>query len=274
MIRPLLILCTASWICAGCAPGRTPPHGAGVAREALSRDGFAWRTAEAQGIHLHYLPGGYAAEHAPKLARAAAAALRHDLALAGMRAPAEPVELFLVGSREQGRQLTGHEFMGQAIPGELTAFFVAMPGRPPAFRHEIMHALSLELWGEHRTASWLAEGVAEWASGECQGHAIDAIASGFLRDGHLPPLTKLADDFWKTDELHAYVTAGSAVAFVARGGGASAVRALWDVHPVPGEHPLGKGGAEMEAAWRRHLQSVPPARIDPGRLRLHGCGTP
>jgi len=273
MIRILLALGLALPL-AACAPDRTPPHGAGMARQTLSRDGFAWRTAEAEGIHLHYLPGGYAAEHAPELARAASAALRHDLALAQLPAPAEPVELFLVGSREQGKQLTGQPFMGQAIPGELTAFFVTVPDKPAAFRHEIMHALTLKLWGQHRTTSWLAEGVAQWAAGGCHGRINDEIASGFLRDGQLPPLADLAGRFREIDELHGYVTGASAVGFVARGGGAPAVRALWDVHPAPGEHPLGPGGAEKEAAWRQHLATVPPARIDMDRLRQHGCETP
>lgn len=273
MIRGYLASALACAL-AACSPGRTPPHAVGVARETLSRDGFAWRTVEARGIHLHYLPGGYAAEHAPELARAAEAALRYDLELARMSAVRDTAELFLLDSREQARQLSGHEYMGQAIPGELTAFFVAEAGKPPAFRHEIMHALSLKLWGTERTASWLSEGVAAWAAGGCQGHGNDAIAAGFLADGGLPPLDRLAARFWETDELHAYVTAASAVAFVARSGGARSVEALWKVEPRPGTHPLGAGGAEMEAAWRRHLATVPPARIDMARLRQHGCETP
>ena len=149
MIRTLLVLGSA-WLCAGCAPSRTPPHGTGVAREALSREGFAWRTAEAEGIHLHYLPGGRTARRAPELARTAAAALRYDRTLAHLPRPSEPVELFLVESREQARRLIGQGYIGQAIPGELTVFIVMLPGRPPPFRHEIMHALSLKLWGTRR----------------------------------------------------------------------------------------------------------------------------
>jgi hypothetical protein len=164
--------------------------------------------------------------------------------------------------------------MGQAIPGELTAFFVVLPGRPPAFRHEIMHALTLMLWGMHRTGSWLSDGVATWAGGRCQGHSVDAVAAGFLRDGTLQPLGRLAEHFWTTDELHGYITAGSAVGFLARTRGPQAVRLLWGIVLPTGTHPLGPGGEELEAAWRRHLESVPPARIDLERLRLHGCGTP
>lgn len=274
MPRRTCFLLAAATVLAGCAERSTPPHGGTVARAALSRDGYAWRTREGAGVHLHYLPDGHAAAHAPELTRAAETALAHDLALGGFPPLREPVELFLVDSREQAERLTGNGFMGQAIPGELTAFFVADAGRAPAFRHEIMHALSLKLWGTQRTASWLSEGVASWAAGSCQGHGVDAVAAGFLRDGALPPLRELAARFWEIDELHAYVTAGSVVAFVARRGAHPAVQALWRAETAPGAHPLGPGGDEMEAAWRRHLATIPPVRIDMARLRPEGCETP
>jgi hypothetical protein len=273
MIRILPTLAIA-WLCAGCARGETRAHAAGVARTTLARDGFAWRTAVASGIHLHYLPGQRAAEHADSLANAASAALRYDLLLADLPLPVEPVELFLVDSREQARQLTGRGPMGQAIPGELTAFFVMEPGKPPAFRHEIMHALSLKFWGIQRTGSWLSDGVATWAGGGCQGYSVDAVASGFLRDGTLPALDSLAQRFWEIDEVHAYLTAASAVAFLARSRGRGAVRELWVAPPSAGSHPLGTGGVQLEAAWRAYLATVPAAHIDPERLRLHGCETP
>jgi hypothetical protein len=31
---------------------------------------------------------------------------------------------------------------------------------------------------------------------------------------------------------------------------------------------------EKEAAWRRYLATIAPARIDMDRLRQHGCETP
>jgi hypothetical protein len=273
MIRRLLVL-AAACACAGCGRDRTPPHGAGFARQTLARYGFAWRTAEAEGIHLHYLPGSYAAARAPELARDAAAALRHDLALADLPRLSEPMELFLVGSREQMRELTGQGYRGLAISGELTAFFISEPATRPAFRHEIMHAITLMLWGQHRRGSWLAEGVATWAGGGCQGHSVDAVAAGFLRDGTLQPLDSLAARFWETDELHGYFTAGSVVGFLVRTHGPGSVRLLWMSVPPDESHPLGDGGAEKEAAWRRYLATVPPARIDMDRLRQHGCQTP
>jgi hypothetical protein len=273
MIRILLAL-GAACVCAGCTPGRTRPHASGVARAALVHAGFDWRTEEAEGVHLHYLPGTWAEAHARELARDASAALRYDLGLADLRRPSQPMELFLVSSREQARQLAGRGTMGTAVPGELTAVFVADPTRRLAFRHEIMHALTLLQWGTQRTGSWLQEGVAAWAGGGCHGHSVDEVAAGFLRDGTLPPLDSLAAHFWETDELHGYFTAASAVGFLARTRRPHAVRYLWVTMPAPGEHPLGENGAAMEAAWRRHLQAVAPARIDPERLRLHGCQTP
>ena len=258
----------------GCATDRAEPHGDPFARRTLSADGFAWRTIEEPGIHLHYLPGGYAAEHAPAMARAAAEALRYDLDLAGLPRPSEPVELFLVASREEMTELTGRPYRGQAIPGELTAFFITEPATRPAFRHEIMHALTLRTWGWERSAVWLSEGVATWAGGGCQGHTVDAIAAGFLRDGTLPRLDSLYAHFRLIDELHGYFTAASAVGFLARTRGSASVHRLWGAMLPPRSHPLGPDGAAIEDAWRRHLSTVPPARIDPDRLRLHGCQTP
>ena len=259
---------------AGCTREYAPPHASGVAREALTHAGFAWRTRRTPGVHLHYLPHSYAAAHAGSLARTAQDALEYDLALARIPEPREPVELFLVNSREQMAALTGRNHMGTAIEGELTAFFVTVPGKPLQFRHEIMHALSLKLWGRMREVSWMAEAVATWAAGSCQGHPVDAVAAGFLRDGTLPPFDDLASRFWEIDELHGYITGGSAIAFVARTDGPAAVEALWKRGPRPGEHPLGPRGAEIEAAWRRHLAATPPAAIDTVRLRLHGCEAP
>jgi hypothetical protein len=161
--------------------------------------------------------------------------------------------------------------MGQASPGELTAFFVVLPGRAPAFRHEIMHALSLSLWGTHRAGSWLSDGVATWAAGTCQGRSVDAVAAGFLARGELLPLPELAARFWEMDELHAYLSAGSAVGHVARTGGNAAVEALWKHDPAAGEHPLGPDGVRMEAAWRAHLATIPAATVDTLLLRRHGC---
>ncbi|HEX6908810.1 MAG TPA: hypothetical protein VF142_00365 [Longimicrobium sp.] len=269
-------LCAAAAVLAGCAgdggaDGSAAPHAAGAARAALSAPGFDWRTHAGPGFHLHYRPGSLAAARIHDFAREADEALRHVLALMGQAAPRAPLELFLVDSRAQARQLTGNEFMGQAVPGELTAFFVVLRERAPAFRHEIMHALSLTLWGPHRAGSWLSDGVAAWAAGSCQGKSVDAIAAGFLQRGELLPLAELAGRFWEVDELRAYMSAASAVNHLARTRGNAAVAALWKQRASPGGHPLGEDGARLERAWRAHLATLPPATVDTAQLRRHGC---
>ncbi|HEY0025096.1 MAG TPA: hypothetical protein VGB24_19435 [Longimicrobium sp.] len=179
--------------------------------------------------------------------------------------------MFLVDSREQARELTGNPYMGQAVPGELSVFLVILPGIRPAFHHEIMHALSLSLWGTQRTGTWISEGVATWAAGMCQGHSVDAIAAGFLHKGRLLPLPELAATFWEVDELRAYFTAGSAIGYLARTRGNAAVEALWRQSPDGVKHPLGEGGAEIERTWRAHLASIPAAELDTITLRTRGC---
>lgn len=181
------------------------------------------------------------------------------------------MELFTVNSREQARQLTGNPYMGQAVPGELSVILVILPGIRPAFRHEIMHALSLSLWGTQRTGTWVSEGVATWAAQMCQGKSVDAIAAGFLRKGRLLPLPKLAATFWEVDEAQAYFTAGSAIGYLVRTRGNAAVEALWRQSPAGLEHPLGVDGPAIEGRWRAHLASIPAAELDMVMLRKRGC---
>lgn len=274
MLRlPLLVV---AGLFMGCTSERpddrgAEPHASSAARAALTTAGFSWRTYAGPSLHLHYLADSHAARNIQEFAREADDALRHDLALVGESTPPEPLELFLVNSREQAKQLTGNPYMGQAIPGELSAFLVVVLGIRPAFRHEIMHALTLSLWGTQRTGTWMAEGVATWAAGTCQGRSVDAIAAGFLRQGKLLPLSKLAAEFWSMDEVDAYFTAGSAVGYLARTRGNAAVEALWRQPPESLGHPLGKGGAETEESWRAYLASVPAGELDRVMLRKHGC---
>ncbi len=274
MIRRAALLAVAALL-AGCeSSGSAAAHGGPSARWYFERGDFTWQTAEAPGIHLHYQAGSHAAAHAAEYARAAAAALRHDLALGGLKAPAEPVEIFLVNSLEQAAQLTGIAVEGQAIVREQTSVMVARPGWLPPFRHEIMHVLTSTQWQGYNVRDWLSEGVAMWATGTCQRHSMDALAAGYLRDGTLPGLFDLAVGFERYDMLLAYATSGSVVEFVVRDRGLSGVRTLWTPKPWTDEHPLGPGGEQMEAAWRRHLASIPPARLDTAFVFRHGCEVP
>lgn len=271
-----LALLAAASLLTGCtsAPAddrAAEPHAAGAARASLTTAGYSWRTYAGPSLHLHYLPDSYAAQHIWEFARDAENALHHDLALIGASRPPGIVEVFLVDSREQARQLTGNPYMGQAVPGELSVFLVILPGIRPAFRHEIMHALSLSLWGTNRTGTWISDGVATWAAEMCQGKSVDAIAAGFLRKDRLLPLRELAATFWEVDEAQAYFTAGSAVGYLARIRGNAAVEALWRQSADGLEHPLGEDGADIEARWRAHLASIPAAELDMVTLRKYGC---
>jgi hypothetical protein len=268
---PLFVLaCVVVGYAATARCGPTEPHGSWVAHRALSAKGFSWYTYRGERHHLHYLRGSSVSGPAKEVDVQANAALRHDLALMDEPPPAEPLELFFVDTPEQARRLTGSGATAQAIPGELTVFFVSRPG-DVGFRHEIMHALTLARWGTHRAGSWLSEGVAVWAAGTCQGKSVDAIAAGFLQRGELLPLPELAARFGEVDEHNAQMTAGSAVGFVVRTRGKVYVEALWKYRPALGEHPLGPEGAVLEREWRAHLATVRPATVHPERLRRRGC---
>src|SRR5262249_21414297 len=117
----------------------------------------------------------------------------------------EPVELFLVETRESMARLIGDPATGTGYPSELTAVVIAGDGYRAFYRHVLTHTYVAHRWGRRRTGSWLDEGLATRAMGDCQGHAIDALAAGYLRDGKAPSLAALTGAaFDSLPELPAY----------------------------------------------------------------------
>jgi hypothetical protein len=259
-------------VLAACAPApRDAPHGTGAARAALENPAFAWRSATSPAVHLHYLPRSPAEAHVRRHVRAAEEARARALRLLRLPPPREPLELFLVNTREQAAALAGAPRMGQAVPGELTAVFVVREGTRVPFRHEVAHALSLHGWGPMPAAGpWLQEGVATWAGGECQGKPVSAIAAGFAAMRRLPPLSDLTERFWEVDELRAYTTSASLVEFLVRTRGPGELERLWK-RGSGGPHPLDPDGPAAERAWLAHLARTPYALVDTVRLRREGC---
>lgn len=239
-------------------------HGGRIAERALANAAFHWAVREGPGFHLHYPADSTTAGRIDRLYAAAERAVEHDLATFGEPDTTGPLELLLVDSREQAALITGNPSMGRAVEGELTAVFVAGMEAAPAFRHEVAHVLTLDQWGDHRSGSWIAEGVAMWAAGDCLGLSLDSLAAGYLRQGRLPEWSAMEANFWELDEVAAYIAAGSLIGELERQGGIGAVERLWrdDVWPAP--------VAEVEEAWRERLAEEKPAYLAPGQLR-YGC---
>jgi hypothetical protein len=245
-----------------------------IARRFLATPGFSWHSFQSRHIRLH-LSSDMAISRAGELADSAESARRAALALIGESdLPDEPpLELVLVETREDMRRLAGRPVAGSGFPHELTVVMVASAGYRSFFRHELTHSYVSRRWGERRAGSWMDEGLAARATGECLGHSFDAVAAGYVANGNAPTLHELTGDFYSIPELPAYFTAASLIDFLQRSEGVTMLRTLWRgaLPGVDASHPLGPETRRLELEWRRKLSTIQPAALDSARLRRDGC---
>ena len=78
------------------------------------------------------------------------------------------------------RRLAGRPAAGSASSDELTVVIVAGADYRPFFRHELTHSYVARRWGPRRAGSWMDEGLAARATGQCQGHSVDAVAASLI----------------------------------------------------------------------------------------------
>jgi hypothetical protein len=177
--------------------------------------------------------------------------------------------LFVLESRGAMQRLMGRPLAGFVQPGEATAFFVWTPDYRAPLRHELAHLYTFERWGRPAagdSAAWLVEGTGAWAGGACLGKSSDALASGLLARGALPPVDSLALHFRGLAEDVGMPAAGSLTRFIRAREGVAGLRARWRAgfrNMLP--------DSAMYAAWRRHITSIPPATLDIVRVMKEGC---
>ena len=257
-------------------PVSSPVAGTGrLARTLLAQTNFDWRVYETPHARLHAARRSRVFDRAPSLADSVEQARTAALSTLGENdLPGEPkLEVFLLDTRQDMKQITGRTISGFAQPGELTAVFIAGPGYKPLIRHELTHAISFVRWGELRGSQWLSEGLATLTQGNCQGHSTDEIAAGFLAKGNLPSVASMLHDFRSIGELQGYIGAASFADHVRRRFGVSTLRALWQGRaPDSLTNDLAKpNGGNAEREWRAALRGIAAANLDSVRLYREGC---
>ncbi len=246
-----------------------------IARQLLAAKGFAWTSFQTAHVRIHLANTMNPARidviaDSVENARRVVLALIHEPELPDE----EPLELFLVETRDDMRRLLGSPVTGTGYPSELTAVAVAGDGYRAFYRHQMTHTYVARRWGRRRAGSWLDEGLATRATGMCQGNSIDAIVAGYANNGKMPSLAELTSPaFDSLPELPANFTAASLVDFFQRKRGIAAVRALWrgEASEVTADEPLGPGTDSMWTAWQHQLGRVMPATLSPAWLRQDGC---
>ncbi len=275
---------------AGCA--RTHPTAvdppSGLARAALTNEAFRWDSLAAPGFSTYVQSGSYTAAHAGELHARTGAALRHALDLLGESSYPAHLRVFFVGSRDEMVPLSGGRQTGFTDAPAHAVALVENESWRAFTRHEVMHAVSLLLWGHPGGAEdaprdsaaaqawqrggWLREGIAAAAEDRCGPYTNRGVAATMQAEGALIPFDTLAGAFYEQDDLAAYLQAGSLVGYLLATYGQDRFRTLWQSGSV--EAAYGKPVAAVEAEWAAWLRAAPseaqPESME--ALRGRGCG--
>ena len=259
------------------------------AKAALANSRFVWDSISTPAFTLYTLRGTYGAARASQYRAEVEDGVAHALAMLGERTYPAHLQLFVLGSREDVKAVTGTGWNGWTDAAGNNAAVVARPECRPVFRHEIMHAVSLRLWGNPLVPAkdpsppkdstlmvqggWLREGIAAAAEDLYGKYSYRGMAAQWLAEGTIIPFATLVNRFYQVDDLAAYLQAGSLVNYLLEQYGRDPFRLVWRDGPNAFQRAYGKTAAQLESEWHTWLRATPatarPASIALARSEDH-----
>ncbi|MGH7551696.1 MAG: hypothetical protein ACREMQ_01545 [Longimicrobiales bacterium] len=243
-------------------------------KDVLEHPRFDWRTRTTSHFRIHVQPGTLADRRYERLAadveRARAAALT---LVADTDHPT--IDVFYLSSREEMQLFIGARPKALAVPSHNFVFFVYSVDVRPYHRHEILHLVALDHWGQPaQPADWIVEGLAVFAEGACLEYSIGRIARSLLDQRRVIPIQELIGRFRAHDDLTAYLQAGSFVEHLHRAYGRDALRTVWTRGAAALPDITGKPIDALAFEWQTGLRrdSALARPVDWRRLRREGCG--
>lgn len=135
------------------SPTLAPSTPSKTVRAALARPDYQWRLVPTPHFDLYVQAGSPSDVHRAAVAAAAERALAADLVLIGAPAYPNRIQLLFVTSRAQMGELAGRPVGGLALVepdegGDAALFVARSENGLGALRHELMHLVTVKLWGQ------------------------------------------------------------------------------------------------------------------------------
>jgi hypothetical protein len=243
------------------------------AEAALAHPRFVWDSIPTARFTLYVPRGSYAAARAAQYRGEVEAGIDHALAILGERLYPAHLQVFVMGSREDVEAVTSNGWNGWSDPAGNNAALVARPECRPVFKHEIMHAVSLVLWGNPlgpdkdpyppkdsvlmEQGGWLREGIAAAAEDLYVTYSYRGMAAQWLAEGTIFPLDTLVNRFYRVDDLAAYLQSGSLVNYLLEQYGKDHFRLVWRDGASAFERAYGRTASQIESEWHTWLRATP-----------------
>jgi hypothetical protein len=243
----------------------------------LEQEGFHWIETSSPHFLIFYEKGSLAEQRLVHLKQEAEAAIERALGILGEPSYNRGIRLLMLGSRDRMKDLIGQRYKGFAPIGHSVILLVFNEETRPYLRHEIMHKVSIDLWGEPE--AWLREGSGMYADRQCLSYPnpLDTITAYLLDKKMIHPMCELMsrfDELTRENDMITYLQSGSFVQFLYENYTKDQIKTLWQQgrSGIPGI--FGKSLDALEADWLDHLESVEmdEVKVDWEELLEKGCG--
>lgn len=136
----------------------------GHARSILARTDRRWETREFSWGRLHLGAGAPVPIDVGARGAELDASITRDLDILGASAYDRPLDAFLIADRAEILAISGQRAASTADPLGTTVLLAKYASMPTVMRHEVMHVLSINVWGiPPEPAAWVREGSpARW----------------------------------------------------------------------------------------------------------------
>jgi hypothetical protein len=192
----------------------------------------------------------------------------------GSSAPAGPIDLFFVDTREDMMQLIGGRATGFADQEARAVFLMTNPSWRAFERHEVMHVIAWHAWGPPAANSdWLQEGLAQAADARCGSYSNETVLRGLTQRHGWVSLEDMLLNFRQQPDLRAYLQAAAFTGYLLQAYGSPKVEELWRrgaaADTLLGDHSL----AEVEKEWREGIaKGERPDPVELETIEETGCG--
>lgn len=229
-----------------------------------------WREDSVSNFSLHAQPEVRSADHLQETGKKLEMVRNELLALLHEDSYSPRIDVYFLKDRETLTGFTGFPANGYTDTDKNKIYFVDKDPFHLAFRHELMHDLSWNLWGKP-SGYWLSEGIAVFASGTCGSYDLYTLAHDISKRNQLVEFDTLIDDF-DFKALEPSLQSASMVKYIYENYGISVLKAIWqngwDVIPTVTTTTKQK----LISQWKSFIEDKKfEAPIDYSIIRRQGC---
>ncbi|PKB17655.1 peptidase MA family metallohydrolase [Flavobacterium sp. 5] len=153
--------------------------------------------------------------------------IKEDLAIINEKEYKKVIEIEFLTSRKEMLKYSGLGAQGLAI-FERDIIFMIHKNQNSPIKHEMMHMISMDKWGDTAESShWMNEGLATYAGGTCSKYTLEEIYQYFMQSGKLIPMNTIANDFYSANDMITYTQSAFLVKYLIDTFGFDKFSKLW-----------------------------------------------